>query len=332
MKTILSALRKVFNIQYLFLWVLLLLILYFSYSSPTFRRVDNMLEIARSSVVNAVLVLGLTWIVAAGEFDVAFPDIAALSSMVAAWCVTNNYSWGAAILAALGVSALYGLLSGVLINVFKFRSLIATIGVATLAKSTAYYVGKGGPIYLARVNPTVEYIVYDEIAGIPVLVLIVVGIFLVASFIQNNTKLGQYLYALGENREAALQAGIQEKAIIYSFFILSAVMAGGGGILLVATFTSGQPNYQGTYFVDGLTAVFLGAMVIRVGTIIGAVFIMVIGNGLTLLGTPFYYSLIIKGTLMVAGVIIIALTQSERLRKWQEKRRKATLTRAASRA
>ncbi len=339
-KTILPVLqrvlRKAFSIQFLFLWILLLMVLYFSYASPTFRKVDNLLEIARSSVVNAVLVLGLTWIVAAGEFDVTFPDIAALSSMVVAWCVTNDYSWSVGIVAALVVSALFGLLSGILINVFKFRSLIATIGVATLAKSTAYYIGKGGPIYLARVNPTVEYIVYDKIAGIPVLVLLIFGIFLLASFIQNNTKLGQYLYALGENRQAALEAGIQEKAIIYSFFILSAVMAAGGGILLVATFTSGQPNYQGTYFVDGLTAVFLGAMVIKVGkpnvmgTIIGAVFIMVIGNGLTLLNTPFYYSLIIKGVLMVMGVVIIALSQSERLRVWRDKRRQAALARTTS--
>lgn len=338
MKTILPFLRKLFAIQYVFLWILLGLMLYFSYASPTFRDVDNLLEIARSSVVNAVLVLGLTWIVAAGEFDVTFPDIAALASMITAWCVTSGYSWSVAIVVALAGAVLFGLLSGVLINVFRFPSLIATIGVATLAKSTAYLIGNGGPIYLARVDPTVEFIVYGDVAGIPVLVLIIMSIFLVANFIQNRTKLGQYLYALGENRQAALQAGIQEKPIIYSFFVLSAVMAGAGGVLLVATFTSGQPNYQGTYFIDGLTAVFLGAMVIRIGkpnvmgTIIGAVFIMVIGNGLTLLNTPFYYSLIIKGFLMVLGVIIIAFSQSERIRKWREKRRQAAALHAASNA
>ena len=335
MKTLISQVRKAFAIQYLFLWILLLLVLYFSLASPTFRRVDNLLEIARSSVVNAVLVLGLTWIVAAGDIDVTFPDIAALSGMVVAWCVINDFSWGLAILAGLLVGALYGLLSGILINVFKFRALIATIGVATLAKSSAYYIGKGGPIYLARIDSDVEYIVYGKVAGVPVLVLIVIAIYLVASFIENNTKLGRYLYALGENRQAALEAGINEKRIIYSFFVLSAVLAAGGGILLVATFTSGQPNYQGTYFVDGLTAVFLGAMVIKIGkpnvigTLIGAIFIMVLGNGLTLLNTPFYYSLIIKGILMVVGVIIIALSRSERFKRWQVERRRGTLKQAA---
>ena len=335
MKTTLLKLRKLFGVQYTLLWILLLLVLYFSNKSPTFHQSDNLLEVMRSSVLNGVLVLGLTWIVAAGEIDVAFPDIAALSSMVVAWCVTQGYSWEIGIVAALVVSGLYGLLSGILINVFAFRSLIATIGVSALAKSSAYYVGKGSPIYLARINPTVDYIVYGKVFEIPVLVLIVIGIYLMASFIQNNTKLGQYLYALGENRQAALEAGIQEKKIIYSFFVLSAVLAGAGGILLAATFTSGQPNYQGTYFVDGLTAVFLGAMVLKtgkpnvLGTMVGAIFIMVLGNGLTLLNTPFYYGLIIKGILMVVGVVIIALSRSDSLKKWQAQRRQRALEQLA---
>jgi ribose transport system permease protein len=330
-KTLLNQARKVFSIQYLFLWILLLLILYFSQASETFHRADNLLEIARSSVLNAVLVLGLTWIVASGEIDVTFPDIAALSSMIVAYCVTNGYSWAVAIPVALVVCALYGLLSGVLINVFKFRSLIATIGVATLAKSTAYFIGKGSPVYLNHINPSVDYVVYGKVAGVPVLVILVTAVFLVAHFLQNSTKLGQYLYALGENRQAALEAGISEKKIMYSFFILSAVLAAAAGVLLVATFTSGQPNYQGTYFVDGLTAVFLGAMVFRIGkpnvigTLVGALFIMVLGNGLTLLGTPFYYSLIIKGILMVVGVVIIALSRSNRYKQWRVQRRQAAL-------
>jgi len=87
--------------------------------------------------------------------------------------------------------------------------------------------------------------------------------------------------------------------------------------------------------VDGLTAVFLGAMVFRVGkpnvigTLVGALFIMVLGNGLTLLGTPFYYSLIIKGILMVVGVVIIALSRSNRYKQWRVQRRQAALAQGA---
>lgn len=328
MNRVLNNISKIFSIRFLFLWILLLLALFFSASAPAFKSPDNLLEIGRASVTNAVLVLGLTWIVAAGEIDVSFPDIAAFSSMLTAYLVIHDVSWGIAILIALGASALFGLLNGILINVFKFRSLIATIGVTTIAKSMGYIIGKGSPIYL-RIDPTIEYIVYGKIAGFPILLLIVFAIYAVASLIQNDTKLGQYLYALGENRQAALEAGIQEKTILYSFFIFSAVLAGAGGVLMVTMFTSGQPNFQGTYFVDGLTAVFLGALVIKMGkpnvlgTLTGAIFITVISNGLTLLGTPFYYGLIIKGGLMVLGVVIIALTRSEQYKQWNAKRQRS---------
>jgi len=109
-------------------------------------------------------------------------------------------------------------------------------------KSSAYFIGKGSPIYLNRIDPAVDYVVYGKIAGVPVLVLVVTGVFLVAHFLQNSTKLGQYLYALGENRQAALEAGISEKKIMYSFFILSAVLAASAGILLVGRLRPVSPT------------------------------------------------------------------------------------------
>jgi ribose transport system permease protein len=324
MKKILTFLSHLIEPQYILIWVLLVLMLCFSILSPAFRTASNLLEVLRSACINAVLVLGLTWIVAMGEIDVTFPDIAAFGSMVTAILVMNHVMWIVAILIALVVSALWGLLSGVLINVFKVNALIATIGVTTIAKASAYIIGNGKPIYLPSVDPSVEFVVFGKIAGIPILFIIVLVIYLVAAFLQNQTKLGQYLYAIGENRQAALEAGIPEKPIIYSFFILSALLAAAGGVLLIASFTAGQPNFQGSFFVDGLTAVFLGALVIKagkpnvIGTLIGAIFIMVLGNGLTLLNVPFYIGTIIKGVLMVFGVAVITISKLRVQRRRKE--------------
>lgn len=318
MKLILSWIKKLFSPEYILLWMLVILIAYFSIKSPTFRSVSNLLEVLRSSGINAILVLGLTWIVAAGEFDVAFPDFAALSSMVLVYFVTRGMAWGYAILLAIVVCCLFGLLSGVLVNVFKFRALIATIGVSVVAKSTAYIIGRGSPIYLITFNRTVESIMFGRIGNlVPILAVIVLVMYLAANFLQNQTKLGQYLYAIGENREAAFEAGIPRKMILYSFFILSAALAAGGGVLLATSFSAGQPNFAGTLFIDGLTAVFLGALMIKpgkpnvIGTYFGAIFIMVLGNGLTLLNIPFYYGLIIKGVLMIIGVIVVAFSGTD---------------------
>ena len=323
MKKIFSRLPRILEPQYLLIWALFLLVVMFSVASPAFRTRDNLVEILRSACINAVLVLGLTWIVAMGEIDVTFPDVAAFGSMVTALAVMNGSPWWLAILIALFLSSIWGLVNAALINIFKVRALIATIGITTIAKATAYIIGKGSPIYLPKIDPFVSFLVYGKIAQVPVLFLIVLAIYLVASFLQNQTKLGQYLYALGENRQAALEATIPEKMIIYSFYILSALLASAGGILLVATFTAGQPNFQGSYFVDGLTAVFLGALVIKagkpnvIGTLIGAIFIMVLGNGLTLLGVPFFVGIIIKGALMLVGVAAIAISRHRLIQRRQ---------------
>ena len=320
MKNISSFFRKLFQPQYLLIWALVVLIAVLSAISPAFRTKENIVEIFRSAGIYGIMVLGLTWIVALGEMDVTFPDIAAFGSMVVAFIVFKNLSWLLAIVLAIVISMLWGLLSGVLINVFKVRALIASVAVTTIAKSLAYVVGQGSPIYLNTIDPTVNFIVYGKIAGIPLLVILVIIIYIIAAFLENRTKLGQYLYALGENRQAALEAGIPEKPIIYSFYILSAALAAASGSLMVASYTSGQPNFLGTYFVDGLTIVFLGALVVKigkpnvVGTLIGAVMIMVISNGSTLLGIPFYIGIILKGLLMVAGVAAISASKSKSMK------------------
>jgi len=326
MKKVLTGILKIFQPQYLLIWVLLLMVLVFSFLSPAFHTSDNLFEIVRSACTNAVMVLGLTWIIAMGEMDVTFPDIAAFGSMVTAFCVMRGMNWGPAILIAAAASCVFGLINGVLINVFKVRSLIVTIGITTIAKAMANILGKGSAIYLARIDPAINFLVYGKIAGVPLLFIVVLILYIIAAVLQNQTKLGQYLYALGENRQAAMEAGIPEKKIIYAFFILSVLLASLGGVLLSASFSSGQPNFQGSYFVDGLTAVFLGALVIKIGkpnvigTFIGAIIIMVLTNGMTLLGVPFFVGIIIKGILMLLGVVMIAITryQSNKRRRIAE--------------
>lgn len=321
-----SVLRKMFAPQYLMIWVLAVMVIGLSIASPAFRTPSNLVEILRSAGIYAVMVLGLTWIVALGEIDVSFPDVAAFASVVVASLVVKDMPWFFAIIIAIAVSALWGLFSGVLINVFKARALIASIAVTTIAKACAYIIGRGNPIYVPVINPTVNFLVYGKLAGIPVLLIIVVVLYVIAAFIQNQTKLGQYLYALGENRQAALEAGIPEKKIIYAFYILSAAMAAFAGTLMVAAYTSGQPNFVGAYFIDGLTAVFLGALVIKigkpnvVGTFIGAIMIMVISNGSTLLGIQFYVGTIVKGILMVIGVAVISYSRTRSEKRYRAER------------
>ncbi|MBI9107954.1 MAG: ABC transporter permease [Spirochaetales bacterium] len=310
-----NKLEIIFRPNTILLWILLLLVLFFSSRSVAFRSVDNLMEVLRSCGIIALMVLGVTWIVASGETDISFPEIAGYASMMTALMVKNGLTWGLAAGIAISTGVLYGFLSGTLITRFRFPALIATIAVGSLAKSIANMINKGQPLYLMNIDPSIQFIVYGKVFGIPVLFLVVVIIYLIAAWIQDHTTTGQHLYALGENRTAALEAGIKEKRIIISFFALSALLASVSGVLLAASFSSGQPRIGGSFFIDGLTTVFLGAMIIKagkpnvIGTLIGAVIISVLSNGITMMGVPYYIGSIIKGLLMITGVAVIVLSR-----------------------
>jgi len=223
--------------------------------------------------------------------------------------------WAVAPFVAILAGTAFGLLNGSLVVFFRFPSLIATIAVAIVAKASAMTIAEGGQIPLDTVSPTINFLVHGTIGPVPVLIFIVAAIYLGSAYLQNCTMLGQHLYALGENRQAALEAGIREKKIVLSVFVLSALLASCGGVLSIASFRSGKPGLGSEYFIDGMTAVFLGAMIIKagkpnvIGTLIGAVMLSALGIGLTPIGIREYVGDMIKGALMIFGIVIIAVSR-----------------------
>jgi ribose transport system permease protein len=301
---------RLFQAQYGLIWVLFALVAFFSVVSTTFRTPANLLEVLRASAVLSIMVLGLTWIVATGEIDLSFPEIAALSSLVTAFLIKIGWPLYAAVALAFVAGALVGVVNGYLVGFLKFPALITTIAMSSLAKASAHTLGKGQPIYI----PTTKIIytfAYGTVFGLPVLWLTALAVYLICRFIQDRTCTGQHLYALGENRKATQEAGINESRTLFYFFILSASLASIGGILMTATLSSGNPEIGGFFFLDGLTAVFLGALIIKagkpnvLGTFIGSVILSVLVSGLTLLGAPRMASLIVKGGLLVLGIFIV---------------------------
>lgn len=320
-----NIIKKIIKPEYTLFGILALMILVFSLSSPVFITPGNLLEALRQCSINAVMILGLTWIISSGEIDASFPDVAAYSSMIIVILVNRGIGWGPAVLIAILTSIVFGLLNGFLVSVLRFPSLIATIGVASIAKSIAAILGKGQVISLQNSTGNFLYpIVWGKIIGIPVLLLVAITIYAAFSVIQNRTRFGQYIFALGENRIATKEAGINEKRIIIGLFIISSIFAAIGGALMATVLKSGQPKLGISLFLDGFTAVFLGAMLFKLGktnimgTLFGAVILSLLGNGLTLLGAPFYFGQIIKGVLLIVGVAIVAITNMSYQKRGEE--------------
>jgi ribose/xylose/arabinose/galactoside ABC-type transport system permease subunit len=190
--------------------------------------------------------------------------------------------------------------------------------VSGIAKAIAAIIGRGMPLTITNTSGSIIHnIVWGKIAGIPVLFLLAVVLYLVCFFIQEKTVYGQHIYAIGENRQAAKEAGISEKKILSSLFIVSALFAAIGGVIMMAILQSGQPKLGSSFFLDGFTAVFLGAVVFKlgkpnvIGTIIGAILLAILVNGLTLLGSSFFMGQIIKGALLIFGVAIVNITKNK---------------------
>jgi len=316
MRPAVAKLGAAFRAQYLLIWVLLAMVLLFSIAAPDFATRSNLLKTVRSSGLVAVLVLGLTWIVASGEIDVSYPAVGGFASIVIVMSVNQGMSWAAAIPLAAVCGMLFGLLSGLLIVTFRCPSLIATIAVGSVVRAVGCMIVEGNrAIRLVSKPAAIRFLGSGSLDAEMLLISIVVGLYVAFWYIQDLTTTGQHLYALGENRQASLEAGIREKKVVLSFFAMSALLASGGGVMWVAQFHQAKPQMEGDIFIDGLTAVFLGALIIKAGkpnvfgTLIGAIFLAVLGNGLTHLGVPSYVGDMIKGALMIFGIVIIAVSR-----------------------
>lgn len=298
--------KKIFKAEYSLFWLIAATLVFFAVVQPAFFSFFNLMSVLKNASYMGLMVLGVTWVIAANEMDCSFPDVAACASMVFAYLAVNGTGVGLAFLAAVAAGALCGVLTSVLVVKFHFHSLITTIAVSTIAKSIAAALNGGMPISVPVIKSTGLYkFINGNIGGIPMIFIIVLVIYIVLLLIQERTKYGQYVYALGENRQAMKEAGIKEGRILSSVFITSALFAAIAGVLMVfVVYGSGQPKMGSSFFLDGFTVVFLGAMVLKlgktnvVGTFLGGIMLAMIVNGLTLMGASFAVSQITKGLLL----------------------------------
>ncbi len=315
-----KAMKKIFKAEYSLFWLIGAALLFFTIVQPAFFSMYNLMNVLKNSSYMGLMVLGVTWVIAAGEMDCSFPDVAACASMVFAWFAVNGYNLWVAIAIAIFSGVACGALTSLLVVRFKFHSLITTIAVSTIAKSVAAAINGGMPLSTPVIKSTSIYkLINGSISGVPIIFLIVVTIYVILILVQEKTKYGQYVYALGENRQALKEAGVKEGRMLTSIFVTSAFFAALAGVLMVfVVYGSGQPKMGSSFFLDGFTVVFLGAMVLKlgktnvVGTFLGGIMLAMIVNGLTLMGGSFAASQIIKGILLVIGIVMVAFGQKKR--------------------
>jgi ribose transport system permease protein len=297
-----------------------------SYRWPTFLKKENLLNVANQIVVVAILAIGMTLVIITGGIDLSVGSLIAFSAVVTTSIIRNHggveATSGTLVLgsaAGIGACALIGLFSGTMVTAFRVPPFIGTLAVMQVASGLAFIVARGGSIYevpdsLTWLGRGVGWF------GIPHAVVLMAVLYVIAHVLMSRTVLGRYIYAVGGNVEATRLSGVRVGAIVALVYVISGALAGLGGVLLASQLKSGAPTYGLSYELYVIAAVVVGGTSLSggegriFGTLIGALIIAVIQNGMNLTGVESYTQKVVLGIVILGAVLLDMLKR----RNWRE--------------
>ena len=292
--------------------VLIVLCIVLSFANQYFLTLGNIADILRQTSINGILAVGMTYVVLTAGIDLSVGSTLALAGIISASLVTGPHPHGAAIglAAGLAVGAAIGAINGLLVARLSIPPFVATLGMLSAARGLTYIYNDGMPVtdlpdgYLS--------IGTGAIAGIPVPIIVFALVVVLFWFVLRYTTYGRYVYAVGGNAKSAKTSGISTGKILFSVYVIGGLLAGLAGIILAARTTSALPQAGVSYELDAIAAVVIGGTSLSGGTgslggtVVGALLIGVINNGLNLLGVSSYYQQVVKGVIIVGAVLLDA--------------------------
>ncbi|MFH1144796.1 MAG: ABC transporter permease [Candidatus Eisenbacteria bacterium] len=288
-----------------------------SYRWPTFLLAENLLNVANQIAVIAIVAIGMTMVIIAGGIDLSVGSLIALAAVLVAGFVghlggaaASGWAMLAAAVAAILAGCLVGAFSGIVITRFRVPPFIATLGMMQVASGLAYILSQGRPIYQLPDRFVGLGRGADPLVGIPYAVLLMALLYVAAHLLMSRTPLGRYIYAVGGNAEAARLAGVDVRAVLMFVYIVSAGLAGLGGVMMASQLKSGAPTYGLMYELYVIAAVVVGGTSLSggegriLGTLIGAFIIAVIQNGMNLTNVESYTQKVVLGLVILGAVLL----------------------------
>jgi ribose/xylose/arabinose/galactoside ABC-type transport system permease subunit len=283
------------------------LVLIFWILTPHFLTISNLLNIAQQTSINAIIAVGMTFVIITAGIDLSVGSIVAFSGVVMARALQSGTPLPLAILLGLGVGLLCGLVNGVLISWGNLPPFISTLGMMSVARGAALLYTEGRPV--SGFSSSFRWLSTGEVVHIPSPVLIMAVVYGIAHFILRRTKLGRYTYAMGGNEEAAILSGVSVKAYKTGVYGLCGAFSGLAAIILTARLNSAQPIAGMMYELDAIAATVIGGTSLMggegtvLGTLIGALIMGVLRNGLNILGVSSFVQQIVIGSVIIAAVL-----------------------------
>jgi len=276
--------------------------------TPHFLSVSNLLNVAEQTSINAVIAVGMTFVILSGGIDLSVGSLLALSGVVLAAALRAGWPAAAALAAGLAVGGLSGLVNGILITKGRLPAFIATLGMMSIARGTALVFTGGRPI--SGFEAGFRQLSTGRVLGVPAPVLLTVAVYAAGHFVLTRTRFGRYVYAIGGNEEATRLSGIDagfHKTMVY---VLSGATSALAATMLTARINSARPIAGINYELDAIAATVIGGTSLTGGvgtlhgTLIGALIMGVLRNGLNLLGTSSFFQQIVIGVVIIAAVLV----------------------------
>lgn len=274
-------------------------------ATPHFLTVNNLVNVGVQAATVAILAFGMTFVIVAAGIDLSVGSVAALGAMVSAYSFSNVGlpGWLTLIL-GLVTGLVAGIISGISIAYGKLPAFIATLAMMSIARGATLVISQGSPIASAReVN-----ILGSTIAGIPIPIVTMIVAGLLCWFILSRTVIGRSMYAIGGNVEAAVLSGLPVKKILVIVYALSGVFAALAGLVMTGRLASAQPQAAVGYELDAIAAVVIGGASLSggsgkaTGTLVGAILLAVIRNGLNILNVSSFWQQIVIGLVIAFAV------------------------------
>jgi ribose transport system permease protein len=295
--------------------VLILVCIVFQVLTDRFASWQNISIVAQQASINVVLAAGMTFVILTAGIDLSVGSILAMAAMV---CVIVSKVPDLGLLgipAGLITGLVCGAINGGLIALFRLPPFIVTLGTMTAIRGFARLLGNDQTVINSELS--FAFIGSGQVLGVPVLVIIAAAVILISWFILRRTVLGTYVYAVGGNPAGAHLAGIRVWLILICVYSISGLCAGIGGVMSVGRLYAANGIQLGqAYELDAIAAVILGGTSFVGGTgsiwgtLVGALIIAVMSNGLILTGVPDIWQYIVKGLVIIAAVMLDRFRQS----------------------
>ena len=284
---------------------------------PNFLKKDNLLNVLKQISIVAIIAIGMTMVIITAGIDLSVGSLIAFSGVVTALAIRHLAGDGPAItehlvlgsLAGITACALIGLGTGGLVTLFNIPAFIVTLGVMFIAKGLAFIFSKSAPIPVP--NEHFDWLGRDaDFLGLPNSVVLMLLLYIIAHVVMSRTSIGRYIYAVGGNLEAARLSGVPVQWVLVFVYTLCALLAGLGGVMEASLHVTGDPKSGTLVELQVIAAVVVGGTSLAggqgkiFGTLVGALIIGVIRNGMNLTGVEAHMQSVVYGVVILVAVMV----------------------------